>query len=335
MTARPFDRPEVQDEAARLNTALSWLLETSASLLPSRSLEATVSRYLALLLDWLGAEQGSVMLRQGDELVIAACRGLSQEVSPGMRVRLHDSVAAGAVTEGTPRVLRGRLRTRRVHARPASAMIIPLRIGDRVAGVLNIGKLSGARQFTTEDLQSTSILALQLAWLLANFELMSERSQSPPSTSSPNGETPSLPAAFGDGPGQPGEGKEEIGRALTDLAERIDEAVEVLRRLVGLTNPQAPVESLRLTPRELEMLTYLAEGKSNGEIAKRCWISENTVKFHLKNLFKKLNVRDRGQAMMLARALHGSPAAGSAATRAAASPSPAIIPQAQARTTAG
>lgn len=96
----------------------------------------------------------------------------------------------------------------------------------------------------------------------------------------------------------------EFGKALADLANRIESAVTILRQLVELVNPQAMHDELKLTPRELEILTHLAGGRSNSEIAKNCWISHNTVKFHLKNLFKKLGVRDRGQAMMIARAMH-------------------------------
>ncbi|MDR7426264.1 MAG: LuxR C-terminal-related transcriptional regulator [Armatimonadota bacterium] len=95
----------------------------------------------------------------------------------------------------------------------------------------------------------------------------------------------------------------EFGRALAELAERIERAAEILRQLVELGNPQFPTTDLHLTSRELEMLTHLAEGRSNAEIAKLCWISENTVKFRLKNLFRKLGVRDRGQAMMIGRAM--------------------------------
>jgi DNA-binding CsgD family transcriptional regulator len=96
---------------------------------------------------------------------------------------------------------------------------------------------------------------------------------------------------------------EELGRALAELADRMDRTVEMVRQLVQLVRPQSVPDDLRLTARELEMLGYLAEGRSNGEIAKQCWVSENTVKFHLKNLFRKLRVRDRGQAMMMARAI--------------------------------
>jgi len=95
----------------------------------------------------------------------------------------------------------------------------------------------------------------------------------------------------------------EFGRALNDLAARVEQAAATLRQLVELVNPKAQLKDFQLTPRELEVLSHLADGYSNVEIAGRCWISENTVKFHLKNLFRKLEVRNRGQAMMMARAM--------------------------------
>lgn len=95
----------------------------------------------------------------------------------------------------------------------------------------------------------------------------------------------------------------EFGRALTDLADRFEQAVTILRQLVDLADPKSTPTDLHLTPRELELLSHLADGHSNQEIARLCWISENTVKFHMKNIFHKLGVRERGQAMMIARAM--------------------------------
>ncbi|HOM03088.1 MAG TPA: response regulator transcription factor [Acetivibrio sp.] len=55
-----------------------------------------------------------------------------------------------------------------------------------------------------------------------------------------------------------------------------------------------------LTPRELEVLELIAQGLINKEIAKRLFISEKTVKNHVSNIFKKLNVSDRTQAAIYA-----------------------------------
>ncbi len=55
-----------------------------------------------------------------------------------------------------------------------------------------------------------------------------------------------------------------------------------------------------LTPREVEVLTLIAEGLTNREIARRLFLSEATVKTHINNLFAKTGVRDRAQAMRLA-----------------------------------
>jgi len=56
-----------------------------------------------------------------------------------------------------------------------------------------------------------------------------------------------------------------------------------------------------LSDREKEMLLYLADGVSNKEMAQRLFVSENTIKFHLKNVYSKLGVANRLQAINAAR----------------------------------
>ncbi|MDP4182719.1 MAG: response regulator transcription factor [Bacillota bacterium] len=55
-----------------------------------------------------------------------------------------------------------------------------------------------------------------------------------------------------------------------------------------------------LTSREVEVIELIAEGLINKEIAKKLFISEKTVKNHVSNIFKKLNVSDRTQAAIYA-----------------------------------
>jgi two-component system, NarL family, response regulator len=59
------------------------------------------------------------------------------------------------------------------------------------------------------------------------------------------------------------------------------------------------VASAALTPRQQEVLSALAQGKSNQEIADALYISEGTVKAHVKAILSKLEARDRTQAIMI------------------------------------
>ena len=59
-------------------------------------------------------------------------------------------------------------------------------------------------------------------------------------------------------------------------------------------------ETNGLTAREVEVLGLIAEGMINKEIAKKLFISEKTVKNHVSNIFKKLNVSDRTQGAIYA-----------------------------------
>ncbi len=90
--------------------------------------------------------------------------------------------------------------------------------------------------------------------------------------------------------------------ALRDFAARLLEAAgqhtELNARAPGDTGFQ-PLEPL--TDREKQILVYLANGVSNKEMARRIFVSENTVKFHLKNIYSKLAVGSRLQAINAAR----------------------------------
>jgi DNA-binding NarL/FixJ family response regulator len=59
-----------------------------------------------------------------------------------------------------------------------------------------------------------------------------------------------------------------------------------------------------LTARELEILRLMAAGSSNGRIAAQLWVTEQTVKFHLSNIYRKLGVANRTQASHYAH-VHG------------------------------
>lgn len=67
------------------------------------------------------------------------------------------------------------------------------------------------------------------------------------------------------------------------------------RILYEFTLSPAQTQSTKLTGREQEILTYVAKGLSNREIAATCMISEYTVKNHLKNIMQKLHLHNRVQ----------------------------------------
>jgi DNA-binding NarL/FixJ family response regulator len=90
---------------------------------------------------------------------------------------------------------------------------------------------------------------------------------------------------------------------------RREELLDCIRKVSrgGTCIPQALVEKLAagmsnetLTGRELGVLTLLARGKSNKEIGANLFISETTVKGHLRHIFTKLNVISRMEAVTVA-----------------------------------
>ena len=62
-----------------------------------------------------------------------------------------------------------------------------------------------------------------------------------------------------------------------------------------------PRDDRGITPRELEILTLIAQGMSNREIAANLYVSENTVKTHSSRVFDKLGARRRTQAVQLGK----------------------------------
>ena len=66
---------------------------------------------------------------------------------------------------------------------------------------------------------------------------------------------------------------------------------------------EAALNEMRLSPRELEVLQLMANGLSNQQIAERLFVSLNTIKTHTSNLFLKLEVERRTQAIDKAKRL--------------------------------
>ena len=63
----------------------------------------------------------------------------------------------------------------------------------------------------------------------------------------------------------------------------------------------------RLSRREAVVVSHILEGESNKVIAQELYISEKTVKTHVSNIFRKLQVKDRVQLVLLCRDLRKEP----------------------------
>jgi DNA-binding NarL/FixJ family response regulator len=78
-------------------------------------------------------------------------------------------------------------------------------------------------------------------------------------------------------------------------------AGKILKEFTRLAEIEAKKTSGQLTPREKEVLQKLSEGLSNREIGLSLCISENTVKVHVKNIFRKLHLQNRNEAAAYAQ----------------------------------
>jgi DNA-binding NarL/FixJ family response regulator len=99
---------------------------------------------------------------------------------------------------------------------------------------------------------------------------------------------------------------EEVAQAVRVVADgqsliSPSMAVKLIDEFKQMSRPEREhVPGLRLTDRELEVLRLVARGLNNREIAKQLFISENTVKNHVRNILEKLQLHSRMEAVMYA-----------------------------------
>jgi two-component system, NarL family, nitrate/nitrite response regulator NarL len=77
-------------------------------------------------------------------------------------------------------------------------------------------------------------------------------------------------------------------------------SAEVQQALLRGVKSREPARALLLTERELQILELISEGRSNADVGARLFVSSETVKVHLRNLFGKLGVSDRTSAVAVA-----------------------------------
>ncbi len=86
-------------------------------------------------------------------------------------------------------------------------------------------------------------------------------------------------------------------RISPSMASKLLNEFAAMTKVSG-DRPQIPVP--RLTDREMEVLKLVAKGKNNRDIAKDLYISENTVKNHIRNILEKLHLHSRMEAVVYA-----------------------------------
>ncbi|MFD0968572.1 response regulator transcription factor, partial [Plantactinospora endophytica] len=112
-----------------------------------------------------------------------------------------------------------------------------------------------------------------------------------------------VPAQRGDDPNAPGEpaqtGTGAGGTGTQPPYPGEKAASDVAGTEPGAGDPGRPAPARRpvLTEREMQVLVGMADGKSNAEIGRELFVSEDTVKTHARRLFRKLGARDRAHAV--------------------------------------
>jgi DNA-binding NarL/FixJ family response regulator len=86
---------------------------------------------------------------------------------------------------------------------------------------------------------------------------------------------------------------------LAAIRTRLARHAERARKLPDFSNA-APLRALGLSPKESEVLLWVAQGKTNAETALILGITEGTVKKHLEHIYEKLGVEKRGAASLIA-----------------------------------
>jgi DNA-binding NarL/FixJ family response regulator len=93
--------------------------------------------------------------------------------------------------------------------------------------------------------------------------------------------------------------QEEIRRAIKEIRNGAPMSASVARRILDYVRQSkaSPIESFKLTAREMEILNLLVDGFDRKTIAEKLFISKLTVHSHLKRIYEKLHVHSKAQAV--------------------------------------
>ncbi len=180
-------RRERDDLMARLMTAnrlleqrvkeLNTLFGIGKSVTALLNLDKLLARLVEAAVYLTNAEEGSLLLvdEQTNELYMVAAQGFDERVARSFRLRVEDSLAGGVVKTGEPAILNGDETQRIKTAYLVKSLIyVPLKVKNRVRGVLGVDNRQTTRQFTKHDVRLLSVLAGYAAIALENARLFGQ-----------------------------------------------------------------------------------------------------------------------------------------------------------------
>jgi DNA-binding CsgD family transcriptional regulator len=178
-----------------------------------------------------------------------------------------------------------------VPLRSRAYVVAPVVIGDRVAGFMHADTCASERELTVADRAGIQIFAAMFG-LLYERAAMSQRLRD---------QQQAVAAAIAEA-------------SQFDLGQDAARLVRTQARRTGHDgpggNPLPPVQGGALTGREWEILRLLACGATNSQIASALFVSDNTVKSHIKRILRKLPAANRAEAVYRYTQLAGQPSPG-------------------------
>ena len=164
---------ELEQRVKELNT-LFGIGKSVTSLLNQDKL---LSRLVEAAMYLTNAEEGSLLLvdEPTNELYMVASRGIDEQVVRSFRLKVKDSLAGQVMTTGQPLILTSQDFTKiKTSYLVRSLMYVPLKVKERICGVLTVDNRFDERDFTNHDLRLLSALADYAAISLDNVQLFEE-----------------------------------------------------------------------------------------------------------------------------------------------------------------
>ena len=165
---------ELKKKVAELNA----LYKAGMSLSTTQNLRSLLGKIISLATGVIEAESGSIMLIQRSEnvLTIEAAIGLSPDIVKRTKLELGSSIAGHVAQKGTPLIVEdlkkdSRFRhLSRKHYATRSLLCVPLKVKDKVLGVINLSDKTTGRAFTENDLRLLTTFASQAAVAIDDAE---------------------------------------------------------------------------------------------------------------------------------------------------------------------